>query len=96
MEENRLRATSAAIFQNSYFVEVAVAIARHPKERFIQKDLVSATGIDKGLVATVISRLKPSGLIEPIPEPGRERPFKRVPSVFWQLVIALYDELHST
>ncbi len=95
MGEGDPRAVSRAIFQNAYLLEVSAAIARHPKERFIQKDLVKATGIDKALVGTVIKRLEPSGLIKSIAEPGREHPYERLPSAFWSLVTDLLNELRG-
>jgi hypothetical protein len=93
MVSEELRRVSVAIFRNAYFLEVAAAIGEHPKERFIQRDLVRATGIEKGLVATVVRRLRAGLLIEPLTPEGREQPFVRHPSPLWRHAVGLRDEL---
>lgn len=93
MLEEDLRDVSNAVFGNRYFLEVSAAVAAHPKIRFLQKDLVEATGIEKGLVATVVKRLEAGRLITRLAREGREQPFEREVSPLWHHVGALRDEL---
>lgn len=95
MPEEDLRDLSNAVFGNRYFLEVSAAVGAHPKIRFIQKDLVQTTGIEKGLVATVVKRLEVGLLITRLPRDGREQPFERHDSPLWAHLIALRDELES-
>ena len=87
MHEDGLRGVSRAAYGNSYMLEVGCAIAGHPEVTFIQRDLVQATGVEKGLVATVIRRLEDGGLIERLGEDGREHPFVRSESIFWNNLV---------
>lgn len=95
VDEEGIRAVSKALFGNLYFLEVSRAIALDDKGRFTQQLLSNRLGLDKGLVATVLRRLKAGGFIRPVHESGKERPFERLDSSFWLHSVGLHDELRS-
>lgn len=96
MPTEHLRRVSHETFGNAYMLEVGSAIANHPKDVFVQRQLVEATGLDKGLIASVIRRLENATLITRLPPDGRERPFLRSPSIFWEILDRFYDETSRT
>jgi DNA-binding IclR family transcriptional regulator len=96
MDDQEIREVSSGLFDNKYLLEVAAALAVHPKLRCTQKDLVDATHIDKALIGTVLARLEKAGLIERLGAEGRERPFQLVQSGLWASLRDFLAELRSS
>lgn len=80
----RMIGVSRGAYGNSYLLEVAAAIADCAKEKFRQKDIVDATGLDKGLVGVAMKKLEGADLIRRAPAEGRDHPYVRADSVYWR------------
>lgn len=83
IHRDRMSGVSRGAYGNAYLLEVAAAIADFGKDRFRQKDVVTATGLDKGLVALALKKLEAGDLIRRVAPEGRDHPFLRLESVYW-------------
>lgn len=93
MDDESIRDISFQLFGNRYLLEVGTAIESHPKERFIQKDVVLATGLDKALVGAALKKLERGYLITRLTKEGREQPYSIEPSVLWSAYTRFLEEL---
>jgi len=96
MEPSYVREVSRQLFGNAYFLESAAAVGRFSDGLFTATEVVRATGTDKNLVATALSRLEKAGVIKRLARTGRDQPYERVQTVFWSLCSALLEELRGS
>jgi hypothetical protein len=95
MDDQRMRSVSSSAYGNAYLLEVANAIGLHPKARFIQKDIVESSHIDKSLVGAALKKLVAAGLVEDLGMDGREHPYQKRDSEYWGGAQRFLDELRG-
>lgn len=84
---NERRSISKALFGNAHLLDVASAVLSSAREsHFYARKLASLTGLSDPVVHPCLRRLATAGTIESVPNPGRERLYKRSPHPFWELV----------
>lgn len=93
MQRSEVRDVSHHVCGNRYLLEVAAAVAGHPKERFTQQDLAVACQLEKNVVALAVTKLLRGHLIVKLAKDGNTQPYERLQSCYWANAEHLLDEL---
>lgn len=87
---------SKLIFNNSYMSTVMIAIASLPEQTFSGKQIADATGVQPGIVHTLIQRLRGAHFIEFVAQvPGERTLLYRVCENPWWKAARRYTEAPS-
>lgn len=85
---------SKLIFNNSYMSTVMIAIASLPEQTFSGKQIADATGVQSGIVHTLIQRLHGAHFIEFVARvPGERTLLYRVCENPWWKAARRYSEI---